>query len=320
MAVASGDGDVLNVMSWITASKGKFDMVQQNAAVPSVVAPTRDRLGESVLWHPEEQTLYWIDLLDPTIHRMRGGRGEPESWRIPGTRTLGSLTFAAGGRLMLAVDQGLVLFDPKTARMTPFADPNDQREEVVYNDSKIDRDGRLWIGTYEKDENEPKGVLYSVERDGRYRLADSGFPCANGPAISPDGNTLYFSDTVGKRVLAYSIERDTGRLRSCRRFASIDPGQPDGLATDAAGRLWVAHYRGSRVTRFLPDGTVDLVIPLPTANVTSCCLGGRDMTTLFITTAEAPATPTPLDGALFAVEVDGPGLPEPIFDPIFSKC
>lgn len=282
---------------------------------PVVAAPTRDRLGESVLWHPVERALYWVDLLNPTIRRMRGGQGEPESWTIPGTETLGSLTFASDGRLMLAIDQGLVLFDPLSRLIEPFADPNDQREGVIYNDSKIGRDGRLWVGTYDKSETAPLGVLYTVEPDGRFRLADSGVVVTNGPAISPDGETLYMSDTNGKRILAYTLERPTGRLRNRRLFATIDPGLPDGLTVDAAGRLWVAHYGGGRVTRFTRDGKVDRIIELPTSNVTSSCLGGPELTTLYITTAEVPAHPGPLDGALFAVEVDGPGLPEPIFAP-----
>ncbi|MFO1170159.1 MAG: SMP-30/gluconolactonase/LRE family protein [Hyphomicrobiaceae bacterium] len=285
------------------------------ARKPIVAAPTRDKLGESVLWHPGEQSLYWIDLMQPTVRRMKGGTGEPQSWPIRGTGTLGSLTFASGGRLMLAIDQGLVLFDPATGNMEPFVDPNDQREGVIYNDSKIDRDGRLWLGNYDKAESEPTGVLYCVYPDGRFRLADSGIAVTNGPAISPDGGTLYLSDTTGKRILRHSIDRATGRLSHRRLFATIDPGMPDGLTIDAAGRLWVAHYGGGCITRLMPDGTVDRVIELPTANVTSTCLGGPKLTTLYITTAEVPANPGPLDGALFCVEVDGPGLPEPIFAP-----
>lgn len=280
-----------------------------------VAAPTRDRLGESVLWHPAEQALYWVDLMQPQVRRLQGESGAPQSWPIPGTGTLGSLTFATGGRLMLATDQGLGIFDPATGHIKPFADPNDQREGLIYNDQKIDRDGRLWLGTYDKHEREPLGVLYCVEADGRCRLADSGIAVTNGPAISPDGRTLYVSDTTGNRILAHTIDRATGRLSDRRLFATIDPGLPDGLTIDAAGRLWVAHYGGGRVTRMTPDGKLDRVIELPVANVTSTCLGGSDLSTLYITTAEMPANPHPLDGALFAIEVDGQGLPEPIFAP-----
>jgi sugar lactone lactonase YvrE len=285
-----------------------------------VAAPTRDRLGESVMWHVEEQTLYWIDLLNPTVRRMKGGSGAPESWIITNTGVLGSLTFASGGRLMLAIDEGLVLFDPRTGGKQHFCDPNEQRGEMLYNDSKIDRDGRLWLGNCDKPEKEPRAVLYCIERDGTYRLADAGFLVANGPAFSPDGSTLYFSDTVGKRLLAYAIDRTTGRLGERRLFATIEnAGMPDGVTTDAAGRLWVAHYGGARVSRYAPDGKIDKVIPLPVPNVTSLCLGGPKLTTLYITTAENPAAPDPLDGALFAIEVDGPGLPEPIFRPTTSR-
>jgi sugar lactone lactonase YvrE len=81
----------------------------------------------------------------------------------------------------------------------------------------------------------------------------------------------------------------------------------------------VAHYGGGRVTRYTPDGKVDTVITLPVPNATSLCLGGPKLTTLYITTAENPAAPDPLDGALFAIEVDGPGLPEPVFEPVKSR-
>ena len=159
------------------------------------------------------------------------------------------------------------------------------------------------------------GSYESVGRGSGFVVDPSGIAVTNGPAISPDGGTLYLSDTTGKRILRHSIDRATGRLSHRRLFATIDPGTPDGLTIDAAGRLWVAHYGGGCITRLMPDGTVDRVIELPTANVTSTCLGGPKLTTLYITTAEVPANPGPLDGALFCVEVDGPGLPEPIFAP-----
>jgi D-xylonolactonase len=68
------------------------------------------------------------------------------------------------------------------------------------------------------------------------------------------------------------------------RFAD-DDGYPDGMAVDAEGCLWVAHWSGGCVSRFAADGRPLGRIEVPTENVTSCAFGGADMRTLFITTA-----------------------------------
>ncbi|MFN4140205.1 SMP-30/gluconolactonase/LRE family protein [Aestuariivirga sp.] len=291
------------------------------ASVPKVVAQTRDRLGESAMWHADEQAIYWVDWYGPVLHRMKAG-GKVESWTIPGSTLIGSFVFAAGGWLMLAVDSGLVLFDTATGALSPFADPNSGREQVSYNDSKIDRAGRLWVGTFDLAETEPRGILYCIEPDGRVTVGDSGFAVCNGPAFSPDGGVLYFSDSAAKRILAYDLDREKPVLRNRRIFAEMAPdeGMPDGLTVDAEGCLWCAHYGAGRVTRYAPDGSVRSAVTLPCPTVTSMSFGGENMTTLFVTTGWSPGITQAGDetgpgGSLFALDAGIAGLPEPLFEP-----
>ena len=163
-----------------------------------ILAQTRDRLGESPMWHPGEQALYWVDWYGPVIHRMRWGQEKIDTWTIPGETIIGSFVFARGGKLLIAVNSGLKLFDPQTGAIAAFADPNEGRPAVAYNDSKLDRFGRLWVGTFDLPETEPRGILYCVEANGRWSVGDSGFAVCNGPAFSPDGQTMYFSNSVGQ--------------------------------------------------------------------------------------------------------------------------
>jgi sugar lactone lactonase YvrE len=287
-----------------------------------VVTATRDRLGESPLWSVAEERLHWVDFFGPTLRTLASGASAPVSHDLGPGGTIGSIALLARGRLLLALDAGLVLLDPSSGLKTPFADPNEGRAGVGYNDAKVDRQGRLWIGTYDTAEAAPRGVLYRVERTGRAALADSGFVVCNGPAFSPDGGILYFSDTAGRKLLAYDIEVGTGRLLNRRLLADLSShaGIPDGLCTDSAGGLWCAHYGEGRLVRFRPDGTTDRTIDLPVRNVASCCLGGRQLRTLFIVTGEDPRSSGGLDGALFAIDVDVPGLPEPVFDPVLPDA
>ena len=287
----------------------------------TIVAQTRDRLGESAMWHAKERAIYWVDWYGPIVHRLRLDGGKLESWAIAGATILGSLVFVKGGRLMLALDGGLTLFDPATGGRKSFADPNGGRPSVSYNDSKVDRFGRLWVGTFDVPETEPRGILYCVDRTGRVTVADSGFPVCNGPAFSPDGRILYFSDSVGRRILAYDTAPDTPHLTNRRLFAVMgaDEGLPDGLTVDAVGDVWCAHYGAGRVTRYAPSGQVKQVHHLPCPAVTSCSLGGDRLSTLYVTTGWSPGVQRAEDepgpgGALFAMEVDAQGLAEPEFD------
>ncbi|MFL5259427.1 MAG: SMP-30/gluconolactonase/LRE family protein [Hyphomicrobiales bacterium] len=279
-----------------------------------VVSGNRDKLGESPLWHPLERKLYWIDFYGPTVHRLDPADGSMTSWPVPGAELIGSLGFASGGRLMLATDRGLLLFEPAHGSVTPFADPNGGREAVGYNDSKVGRDGHYWVGTFDAPESAPRGILYSVEPSGRWAVADSGFIVCNGPAFSPDGGTLYFSDSMGKQILAYDVDAARGRLSKRRLFASIADGLPDGMTVDREGHLWCALYSAGEVRRFRPDGAVSEILALPVANVTSCCLGGDDLCTLYVTSGWTGATSgKDLGGSLFSRRVGVPGLPEPVF-------
>lgn len=290
----------------------------------TIAAQTRDRLGESPLWHAGEQAIYWTDLYGPTVHRMRPG-GPVESWTVPGTRFIGSFVFATGGQLMLAIDTGLVLFDPASGRFTPFCDPNQAREGVIFNDSKIDRSGRLWVGTLDLAEVEPRGMLYCVDARGQASLGDGGFTVCNGPAFSPKGDVLYFSDSVGRRLLAYDLAPDSPRLTNRRVFATMGPddGIPDGLTVDAEGGVWCAHYGAGRLTRYAPDGAVLAVVEVPCPVVTSMGFGGPDMTTLYVTTGWSLGIERAEDeqgpgGALLAYDLGIRGLPEPEFAPVLG--
>ena len=148
------------------------------------------------------------------------------------------------------------LFDPKSERLVPFADPNGGRPGIGYNDAKVDRDGRYWVGTFDLAERSPRGILYRLEADGRAVVGDSGFMVCNGPAFSPAGDRMYFSDSVGRRLLAYDLDRTSGALSMPSllvQFGEAD-GMPDGLCVDSSGALYCAHYGGGRVSRFGPDG------------------------------------------------------------------
>ncbi len=197
------------------------------------------------MWHPTEEALYWIDYYGPYIHRQKQPKGPVERWKVARGEIIGSLVFAGEGLLVLAVDHGLHFFDTATGGMRFFADPKNGKIDLAYNDSKADRAGRYWVGTLNLAETVPNGVFYRVHADGRATIADEGFLICNGPAFSPDNRILYFSNSAGRRILAYDLDLD-GSISGRRTFFSFScgDGMPDGLTVDSDGNIWCALYGG----------------------------------------------------------------------------
>lgn len=276
-------------------------------------------LGESALWVPEEKRLYWLDLRTPAMHRFDPASGKNETWVLPLGTPLGGIVRARRG-LLLAAPEGLLHCDFDGRRLDRWTDPNARPGDTRFNDAKIDRAGRLWLASKHPEESEATGQLYRVLPDGSSAVVDEGFVCANGPAFSPDGGRLYLADSTARRIYAYDLDPASGELSNRWLFAafSAEEGEPDGMTVDADGGLWACHWGGWRVTRFLPDGQRDRAVSLPVPQVTSCCFGGEDLTTLFITTASVDMTPAdagmaPLAGSLYAADIAVAGLEEPIF-------
>jgi sugar lactone lactonase YvrE len=148
---------------------------------------------------------------------------------------------------------------------------------------------------------------------------------SNGLAFSPDGRTLYWSDTQAHRIMAFDFDAQHGSLSGRRTFAQFSlkasdqdlatyGGRPDGAAVDVQGAYWVAMFEGQRVLRFAADGRLLQEIALPVRCPTMPCFGGPDLRTLFVTTARAKRPDDelarqPLAGCVLSIRVDVPGLP-----------
>jgi sugar lactone lactonase YvrE len=185
-----------------------------------------------------------------------------------------------------------------------------------FNDGRTDPAGRFFAGTVDET-RVGTACLYRYDRRGLVRL-EAGLRTSNGLAFSPDGRTLYHSDTPRFVVHVYDYDPATGEAARRRPFVLLDPdgpdpGRPDGAAVDAEGCYWTALYEGRRVHRYDPAGTLLASFAVPVAKPTMVAFGGADLKTLFLTTASDPGDA--LAGALWAMRVETPGLPSVPFDP-----
>ncbi len=271
-------------------------------------------LGEAPYWSGRDQTLTWVDMLGPSVHRCRMNNGvrhdaQIETWPMPRLTSLA--VPRRGGGFVLAQPSGLRLVDPERGQDDAFVHPESSRPGNRYNDGKCDARGRLWIGTLDPTGQPGRGSLLRIDPDGTHERIDSGFTVANGIGFAPDGRTLYFAESAGRTVFAYDLEPRRGSASRRRTFATWPEGvKPDGLAVDEEGGVWVAVWDGWRVERWSADGKLLRTVRLPVPRPTSVAFGGRNLDTLYVTTARVRLGPdaleaAPLSGSVFEV---GPGV------------
>lgn len=278
-------------------------------------------LGESPLWHPDEQQFYCVDIPGRQVLRWREGAEVPDVF--PQAAEPGCIAAREGGGLVVARRDGLWALDTTTGAQTLLAAPPYDPARQRYNDGKPDAAGRFWIGAL-SDAREPEAALWRVDAAGAQAQLD-GIVTSNGLAWSPDGRTVYRSDTKAHTIWRHPFDAEAGTLGEAQVFARFEPravdqplasygGRPDGAAVDEAGAYWVAMFEGARLLRYATDGQLLADIALPVRCPTMPCFGGPDRRTLFITTAcdKRPADELarePWAGAVLTLRVDVPGLP-----------
>ncbi|HTH77654.1 MAG TPA: SMP-30/gluconolactonase/LRE family protein [Ramlibacter sp.] len=291
-----------------------------------------DVLGESPFWHPIERALYWIDIPARQLRRMDPG-GIAESWEMPSEP--GCIAPVETGGLMIALRDGVYFAAGWGGTLETVVRFNYDTSTTRFNDGKADPEGRFWAGTIYEPKDARKAELYSVDlrpengNEGRpvVQLKAQNATTANGLAWSADARTVYWADTPSHAVYAWDWDPATNAMRHHRVFHQFAPkpsgwkpgqpgygGRPDGAAVDSQGNYWCSLFEGQRLARLSPQGDVVAEIELPARCPTMPCFGGKDLRTLYVTTAreKRPADELetfPLSGHVFAMDVDVPGLP-----------
>lgn len=269
---------------------------------PRLLVPAHAILGEGPIWHVAEQALYWLDIKGLLVHRYDPADGASRSWTVP--FRIGSLAPRAGGGFVGGSDRGIVAIDADFTRFDVIADPEAHLPGNRFNDGKVDPAGHFWAGTMDDAEEAATGSLYHLDAEGRCRTVDSDYHVTNGPAFSPDGTTLYHSDSAQQTVYAFDRDAD-GSVTNRRVFARFGEGEgyPDGMTVDAEGCVWIAFWDGWCLRRLSPDGTVLATIDMPVQRPTSCAFGGAGLDTLFVTSAAIglDTEAAPAAGGLFEV-------------------
>ena len=223
----------------------------------------RDVLGEGPIWSSKRNAILWVDILGQQVHCLSLQSDEVSSWAIP--EPIGWIIERAEREdFIIGLKGGFATLSLGPFRITHIGNPEIDRPQNRLNDSKTDFAGSIWAGTMPCNEQESSGALYRLDPGFTWSRQDDGYQVTNGPAFSPDGKVMYHADSGSRTVFRFDLT-ESRNLTAKRVFLKFedDWGCPDGMTTDVEGGIWIAHWGGGRVSRFLPDGTLERSIPFP---------------------------------------------------------
>jgi sugar lactone lactonase YvrE len=274
----------------------------------------RCELGEGIVWDAARACLWWTDIDGRQIWKHDPISRATERF-IPPER-VGFVAVARGGRLLLGGAKALYMAEPGTGTLptTKLVEIEPDLSTTRTNDGRVDRHGNVVFGTLDEQKpRQPTASFYHYStKHGLRRLDLPHCRVSNSICFSPDGRTMYFTDTPTGVIRRGDYDAEAATITNLRDFATIAPadGHPDGSIVDADGCLWNAAWGGAVVRRFAPDGRLDRAVEVPTRNPTCPAFGGADLSTLFVTSSRQQHTDdelarTPQAGGVFAARIDG---------------
>ena len=272
-------------------------------------------LGEGITYSSSNNNLYWLDIGNISkLYSLDLSSNKKEIFELPEIVTATSIK--SQNELILATTNGLKLFNTSNKKFESVVNIENQQSLTRSNDGASDALGRFWFGTmqnnFDKNGNgiplkENIGKLYKVDTNKKISVIEEDLGIPNTFVWSPDNKNFYFTDTLNGTILSYNFELESGELSNKKNFATFDRGHPDGSTIDTDGCVWNCRWGGSCIVRFTPSGKVDQIIEMPVQNITNCVFGGKDMKTLFITTASNEDRNN-LDGSLFSINLNYQGV------------
>lgn len=265
-----------------------FACIEQRENKARMVLDSKATLGEGAIWDHRSGILYWVDIEEGILNLYKPQIGANRE--IDLGQRVGTVVPVDTGGVLVALQGGIYRLDPGTGKKMKLVHPEKSLPDNRYNDGKCDPSGRFWVGSMGLNSQKHAGALYRINPDLSWEKMIDSVTISNGIVWSPDTTRMYYIDTPTQKVMAYRFDNRTGQLSDPEIAIEIPDtlGHPDGSTLDAEGMIWIAMWGGHAVTRWNPQtGELLRRIEVPAPNVSSCAFGGKNLETLYITTARA---------------------------------
>ncbi|MET3116557.1 L-arabinonolactonase [Undibacterium sp. GrIS 1.8] len=290
-------------------------------------------LGEGLQWNSAQSKWWWTDIDAATVHAWSPGNQQVLNYRLPDR--VGSFAHCRSGRLLLGLSKrlgfatvpeipanGMIGVQNLAVQALVAVDPAESRTRI--NDGRTDRRGFFVFGTF-NEATEKRSIAsfyqYSLQY-GLRRLALPAVAIANSICFSLDGKTMYFTDTLTRRIQQCDYDAESARVSHIRLFTQMDDplAYPDGSVVDKNGCLWNAQWGAASIVQYSPAGELIQRIHVPVKNPTCPAFGGVNSDQLMVTTSRKDMSAKelasmPAAGSLFSLQLDDRiGIEDSLFD------
>ena len=281
----------------------------------------KNLLGEGITWSADQENLYWLDVVIPSkLFQLHLPTNKLSTFIMP--EMISSISIRSKKDLIIASQYGVYNYNLTSNNFTRLIETEPLLKFNRSNDGASDIKGRFWFGTMQNNLDEEgndipitknSGSLYRLDIDLTLNKIESNLGIPNTFIWNPDNTKFYFTDSMEEIIYSYDFDEESGEITNKTKFATFNRGIPDGSTMDSEGFVWNCRWGGSCVVRLDPLGRVDRVLEVPVENVTNCVFGGKDLKTLFITTARQGlskeyVTKNPYAGSLFAIDLSIKGI------------
>ena len=281
----------------------------------SLLFQSENILGEGPLWHTARQSFFWVDIDGKSFHEYKWPEGNVRSWQLDNRVSL--IIEHADGNIILGIQGGLAYYNLRNSTLTVLLEIEKEITNNRTNDGACDAQGRIWIGTMDRQCSTGKGSLYCIDASLNIEKKLNGISVSNGIVWPADGSRMYYTDSPTQQVQSFLFDGETGSIDFEKIAIKVDKkyGSPDGMCMDEEGMLWIAQWGGFGVYRWDPiKGQMLDRIDVPVPQVSSCAFGGHNRKQLFITTARENMSADdvakfPLSGNVFIAEPGVKGIP-----------
>lgn len=281
--------------------------VVENQIKCVVAVDSITQVGESPIWDYKYNRLLWIDTQGSLfIYTPQDGKNR----EVKLDRMIGTVVPYKEDTVLVGLQDGIYEMSLTTKELKFIADPEGRDAGNRYNDGKCDAEGRLWIGSMDKDCTPLKAGFFLVNPDASSKSILKEVTISNGVIWSPDNSKMFYQDTPTRNITAFDFDKERGGISNRQEIIHLPDslGTPDGNTIDEEGMVWVANWDAACVTRWNPyTGELLQRIDVPALNVTAVAFGGENLEDLYITTAslympEDKASNYPQAGKLFVVK------------------
>ena len=270
--------------------------------------------GRSILWHPDRQSLFWVDTDQNKLCEYILAEKTFNSWLFDSK--VGCVIPETDEVVVLALEKKIIRHNLNDLFEETIALIDYNNKTVRCNDGKASPDGRLWVETVSHDLRKGAGTAYCVYPNGHVDKMLKGLTASNGFVWSGDKQFMYHNDLPNRLVKRYRYDSRSEDIIYSGVSVKIpkETGIPEGITIDRHDNLWIPQKGGFGVYCYNPYTSQLLAkVNVPSPNVTSCVFGGKDMDTLYIITSRKGLTEQqlkiyPLSGSIFACKIAPVGV------------